>query len=174
MSFVIRWHHRLIFTKWITFLISVTTIWRMLTLGIISEDQIYGGLMMQQLGDGGTFRQVGATLDVHHIVITRALGRYRLHGTPARRHAEGRQRITTPAQDRFIFVQAHLTRFSTAISLWNDHVNAAGVLISTQTVCRRLHEGILRSRKTCICIPRTCRHRQARLRWTIEHTRWTM
>ena len=52
--------------------------------------------MVQQ---GATYRQVGAALGVHHTVITRAGERYRLQGTPARRHAGGRQRVTTPAQD---------------------------------------------------------------------------
>jgi len=42
-----------------------------------------------------TFRQVGVALGIHHTVITRARERYQVHGTPARRHAGGRQRVTT-------------------------------------------------------------------------------
>jgi hypothetical protein len=53
---------------------------------------------------GATFQHVGAALDVHHTVITRAWERYRLHGTSARRHAGGRQRVTTPAQDQVLVV----------------------------------------------------------------------
>jgi hypothetical protein len=40
--------------------------------------------------DGAAEVQVGAALCVHHTVITRALERYRLHGSPARMHAGGR------------------------------------------------------------------------------------
>jgi hypothetical protein len=77
-----------------------------------------------------TFRQVGADIDVHHTVITRALERYQLHGTPTRRHAGGRQRVTTPAQNRFLVSQASRTRFLTLTptSLRNDLSNAAGVV----------------------------------------------
>jgi hypothetical protein len=78
--------------------------------------------MVQQ---GGIFRQVGAALGVHHTVFTTAWEGYRLYGTPARRHAGGRQRATTPAQDRLLVIQAHRARFSTATSLRNDLANAA-------------------------------------------------
>jgi hypothetical protein len=87
-----------------------------------------------------TFRQVGAALSVHHTVITRAWERYQLHGTPARRHAGGRQRVITPAQDRCLVVQARRARFSTATSLWNDLANTASrryVEDCMQVVCSR-------------------------------------
>jgi hypothetical protein len=47
----------------------------------------------------------------------------------------------------------------TATSLQIDLANAAEVRDFTQTVHRRLHEGNFRSRKPCICIHLTCRHR---------------
>jgi hypothetical protein len=100
-----------------------------------------------------TFRQAGAALGVHHTVTTRAWERYRLHGTPARRHAGCRQRVTTPAQDRVLVVQARRATFSTATSLRNDLANAVWACVSTQTVRRRLHKGNLGSRRTCIRIP---------------------
>jgi hypothetical protein len=77
----------------------------------------------------------------HH----QSLGEIRLYDTRARRHAGGRQRVTTPFQGRFMVVQAHRTRFSMATSLRNDLANAAGFRVAMQTIRRRLHEGTLRS-----------------------------
>jgi hypothetical protein len=98
-----------------------------------------------------TFRQVSATLGVHHTVINRACERYRLHGIPARRHAGGRQRVTTPAQDRCFVVQARPARALTATSLL--------ILRGSVFPRRRLSECNLRSRRPCIRIPLTRQHR---------------
>jgi hypothetical protein len=87
--------------------------------------------------------QQAATLcqvDVHHIAITGAWERYRLHGKPARIHAGGQQWVTTPAQDRLLVVQARRARFSTSTYLRNDLANAAGVRDSI----KRYVEGCLK------------------------------
>ncbi|XP_060585762.1 zinc finger protein 862-like [Ruditapes philippinarum] len=55
-------------------------------------------------------------LNVHPIVITRALDGYRLHGIPARRHAGGRQKITTPAQDRCLSTTYVAHRLALAVA----------------------------------------------------------
>ena len=81
--------------------------------------------------------------------------------------------MTTAAQDRFLIIQIRRGRFATLMHLRNDLVNASGVNVCTQTVRRRLYEGYLRSRRPCIRIPLTRRHRQARLEWARENFRWT-
>jgi hypothetical protein len=53
-------------------------------------------------GAGVTFRQIDAALGVHRPGITRVLDRYRLYGTPAKRHAGGRQIVKAPVQDRLL------------------------------------------------------------------------
>jgi hypothetical protein len=61
----------------------------MLTLGGILEEQSNWGWAVGIVQQEASLRQVGAALGVHHTVITRAWERYRIRGTPARRHAGG-------------------------------------------------------------------------------------
>jgi hypothetical protein len=125
--------------------------------------------MMQQGGGGlmrGTICHFGAALDVHHTVITRDLERYRLHGSPARRHSRSRQSVTTQAQ---VFC-----RTDTSSKVFHSNFSSkrpyscSGVRVSMQIKRRRLHEGMLRSRRPCIRIPMTRRHRKTRLEWSIH------
>jgi hypothetical protein len=153
MSFVIRRLYRPIVIQGLTYLSSVTSIWRMLTLGGILE--IEGC----RDGAGGHLPPGWCALCVNNTVINRVWETYRLHGKPARRHAGRRKRVTTPVKDLCMIVQARRARFSTATSLRNDLANAAGVRVFTQTVRGRLSKGNLRSRRPCIRILFPCRHR---------------
>jgi hypothetical protein len=107
---VIRRHYRPIAIQWLSYLSPVTSILRMRTLGGILKGWVMEGC--RDGAEGASFSQVGEALGIHHTVITKALERCRLHGTPARGHAESLQRVTTPAQDRFLNVQARRARFS--------------------------------------------------------------
>ena len=88
-------------------------------------------------------------------------------------HAGGRQRPTTPIQDRFLVVQARRHPFVNATTLRNELRNAVGVNISTQKVHNSLQRSGLRSRRECIRIPLTRLHKQVRLNWTRDHVNWT-
>ena len=57
-------------------------------------------------------------------------------------NAGGRQRPTTPTQDRFLVVQARRHPFVNATTLRNELRNAVGVNISTQKVHNRLHHDL--------------------------------
>ena len=122
---------------------------------------------------GATHRQVGDVFDVHHTVITRAWSRFQRNGTLVRHHGGGRERATSAAQDRFLVIQARRNRFSTASQLRIDLQNASGVNSLTQTIRSRLHEGGLRSRRPCICIPLTRNHRRVWYEWAMDHVSWT-
>jgi hypothetical protein len=104
-------------------------------------------MVQQGVGGGGTFRQFGTPVGVHHTVNTWTCEGYRLHGTPSRRHAGDRQRVATPTQDRFMAVQALRAKFS---------VFEMTLLIQQRSVFsnRRYLEGcikiILRSRRPYI------------------------
>ena len=111
---------------------------------------------------GATHRQVGEALGVHHTVVTRAWARFLQYGTPLRRHAGGRERATTAAEDRFVVIQARRSRFATAKLLRADLQNASGVRVSTQTIQSRLHERSLRSRNHCL----------TRYDWALDHVGW--
>ena len=88
-------------------------------------------------------------------------------------HAGGRQRPTTPIQDRCLVVQAIRHPFVNATTLRNELRNAVGVNISTQKVHNSLQRSGLRSRRECVRIPLTRLHKQVRLNWTRDHVNWT-
>jgi hypothetical protein len=104
--------------------------------------------MVQQ---GGTFREINATLSVHHSLITRAWESYRLHCTQGCMLEVGK---ASQYQLRigFLVFQANRTRFLTTTSLRNNLANGKGGP----------------------CFNADGRHCQARLEWTMEHTRWPM
>ena len=124
------------------------------------------------LENGARQRHVAELLGVSQSVVCRAWNRYQAHGSASHRHGGGRERATTQQDDPFLLTSARCHRFATATALRNDLLNATGVNISTQTVRNRLHEGGLRSRRACIRIPLTQRHRQDRLNWARAHVNW--
>ena len=89
------------------------------------------------------------------------------------RHVGGRQRATTPREDRFIVVQDRRHLLVNATTLRNELRNTLGFNISTQTVHNRLRQSGLRSMRLCIRIPLTQLHQQARLDWVQDHVNLT-
>ena len=128
---------------------------------------------MGMLEYGPSQRRVANVFGVSQSVISRAWNRFQTSGTATQRHGGGRQRATTPRQDRFLVVQARRHPFVNATTLRNELRNAVGVNISTQTVRNRLRQSGLRSRRACIRIPLTRLHKQARLNWAQYHVNWT-
>ena len=86
-------------------------------------------------------------------MISIAWNRFQTYGSATQRHSGGRQRETTPREDRFLMVQARRHPFVNATTLRNEFRNVVGVNISTQTVRNRLRQSGLRSRRACIRIP---------------------
>ena len=124
---------------------------------------------MGMLECGFSQRRVANICGVSQSVISRAWNRFQTYGSATQRHAGGRQRATTPREDRFLVVQARRHPFVNATTLRNELRNAVGVNISTQTVRNRLRQSGLRSRRACIRIPLTRLHKQARLDWAQDH-----
>ncbi|GFW80669.1 transposable element Tcb2 transposase [Trichonephila clavipes] len=106
-----------------------------------------------------------------------------LHSTPARFHRQpprsrtqwnssGRPRGTTPADDRYIVLQARRNRRQTAGEIARHTTQATGRPISRFTVARRLHGGGLFARRPVRCVPLTLAHRRRRSLWCREHRNW--
>ncbi|GFU61552.1 transposable element Tcb2 transposase [Trichonephila clavipes] len=85
----------------------------------------------------------------------------------------GRDRSTTPAEDRYIVLSAKRNRRTTAQQVANQFLAAAGKQISRKTVARRLRGGGLYARRPDVCVPLTRQHPTARLQWCREHHNWT-
>ncbi|GFT52094.1 transposable element Tc3 transposase [Trichonephila clavipes] len=92
--------------------------------------------------------------------------------TAIRGFSSGRSRGTTPADDRYIVLQARRNRRQTAGEIARHTTQATGRPISRFTVVRRLHGGGLFARRPVRCIPLTPAHRRRRSLWCREHQNW--
>ncbi|GFT84797.1 transposable element Tcb2 transposase [Trichonephila clavipes] len=86
--------------------------------------------------------------------------------------SSGRPRGTTPADDRYIVLQARRNRRQTAGEIARHTTQATGRPISRFTVARRLHGGGLFARRPVRCVPLTSAHRRRRSLWCREHRNW--
>ncbi|GFU76306.1 transposable element Tc1 transposase [Trichonephila clavipes] len=86
--------------------------------------------------------------------------------------SSGRPRGTTPADDRYIVLQARRNRRQTAGEIARYTTQATGRPISRFTVARRLHGGSLFARRPVRCVPLTSAHRRRRSLWCREHRNW--
>ncbi|GFU60383.1 transposable element Tcb1 transposase [Trichonephila clavipes] len=84
----------------------------------------------------------------------------------------GRPRGTTPADDRYIVLQARRNRRQTAGEIARHTTQATGRPISRFTVARRLHGGGLFAQRPVRCVPLTPVHRRRRSLWCREHRNW--
>ncbi|GFW59482.1 transposable element Tcb2 transposase [Trichonephila clavipes] len=92
--------------------------------------------------------------------------------TAIRGFSSGRPRGTTPADDRYIVLQARRNRRQTAGEIARHTTQATGRPISRFTVARRLHGGGLFARRPVGCVPLTPSHRRRRSLWCREHRNW--
>ncbi|GFU93426.1 transposable element Tcb2 transposase [Trichonephila clavipes] len=83
--------------------------------------------------------------------------------------SSGRPRGTTPADDRYIVLQARRNRRQTAGEIARHTTQATGRPISRFTVARRLHGGGLFARRPVRCVPLMPAHRRRRSLWCREH-----
>ncbi|GFW40390.1 transposable element Tcb1 transposase [Trichonephila clavipes] len=87
-------------------------------------------------------------------------------------YSSGPPRGTTPADDRYIVLQARRNRRQTAEEIARHTTQATGRPISRFTVARRLQGGGLFARRPVRCVPLTPAHRRRRSLWCLEHRNW--
>ncbi|GFV70090.1 transposable element Tcb2 transposase [Trichonephila clavipes] len=106
----------------------------------------------------------------HRFTTLETISNYR--GTAIRGFSSGRPRGTTPADDRYIALQARRNRRQTVGEIARHTTQATGRPISRFTVVRRLHGGGLFARRPVRCVPLTPAHRRRRSLWCREHRNW--
>ncbi|GFT85173.1 transposable element Tc1 transposase [Trichonephila clavipes] len=111
-----------------------------------------------KLEEGRSVTSVAAEFGIAHSSVSRLWRQFQTTGTAIRGFSSGRPRGTTPADDRYIVLQARRNRRQTAGEIARHTTQATGRPISRFTVARRLHGGDLFARRPVRCVPLTPAH----------------
>ncbi|GFT92855.1 transposable element Tcb2 transposase [Trichonephila clavipes] len=135
-------------------------------------DAFTRGRIIGKLEEGRSVTSVAAEFGIAHSIVSRLWRQFQTTGTAIRGFSSGRPRGTTPADDRYIVLQARRNRRQTAGEIARHTTQATGRPISRFTVARRLHGGGLFARRPVRCVPLTPAHRRRRSLWCREHRNW--
>ncbi|GFT88535.1 transposable element Tcb2 transposase [Trichonephila clavipes] len=104
-------------------------------------DAFTRGRIIGKLEEGRSVTSVAAEFRIAHSIVSRLWRQFQTTGTAIRGFSSGRPRGTTPADDRYIVLQAKRNRRQTAGEIARHTTQATGRPISRFTVARRLHGG---------------------------------
>ncbi|GFW04190.1 transposon Tf2-9 polyprotein [Trichonephila clavipes] len=104
-------------------------------------DAFTRGRIIGKLEEGRSVTSVAAEFGIAHSIVSRLWRQFQTTGTAIRGFSSGRPRGTTPADDRYIVLQARRNRRQTAGEIARHTTQATGRPISRFTVTRRLHGG---------------------------------
>ncbi|GFX43371.1 transposable element Tcb2 transposase [Trichonephila clavipes] len=135
-------------------------------------DAFTRGRIIGKLEEGRSVTSVAAEFGIAHSIVSRLWRQFQTTGTAIRRFSSSRPRGTTPADDRYIALQARRNRRQTAGEIATHTTQATGRPISRFTVARRLHGGGLFAQRPVRCVPLTPSHRRRRSLWCLEHWNW--
>ncbi|GFV01820.1 transposable element Tcb2 transposase [Trichonephila clavipes] len=135
-------------------------------------DAFTRGRIIGKLEEGRSVTSVAAEFGIAHIIVSRLWRQFQTTGTAIRGFSSGRPRGTTPADDRYIVLQARRNRWQTVGEIARHTTQATGRPISRFTVARRLHGGGLFARRPVRCVPLTPAHQRRRSLWCRKHRIW--
>ncbi|GFW72988.1 transposable element Tcb1 transposase [Trichonephila clavipes] len=135
-------------------------------------DAFTRGRIIGKLEEGRSVTSVAAEFGIAHSIVSRLWRQFQTTGTAIRGFSSGRPRGTTPADDRYIVLQARRNKRQTAGEIARHRTQATGRPISRFTVARTLHGGGLFARRPVRCVPLTPAHRRRRSLWWQEHRNW--
>ncbi|GFX57494.1 hypothetical protein TNCV_3051451 [Trichonephila clavipes] len=119
-------------------------------------DAFTRGRIIGKLEEGRSVTSVAAEFGIAHSIISRLWRQFQTTGTAFRGFSSGRPRGTTPADDRYIVLQARRNRRQTAGEIARHTTQATGRPISRFTVARRLHGGGLFATPCTVCTFNAC------------------
>ncbi|GFT58338.1 transposable element Tcb1 transposase [Trichonephila clavipes] len=132
-------------------------------------DAFTRGRIIGKLEEGRSVTSVAAEFGIAHSIVSRLWRHFQTTGTAIRGFSSGRPRETTPADDRYIVLQARRNRRQTAGEIARHRRLEP---ISRFTVARRLHGGGLFARRPVRCVPLTPAHRRRHSLWCRERRNW--
>ncbi|GFT32512.1 transposable element Tcb1 transposase [Trichonephila clavipes] len=104
-------------------------------------DAFTRGRIIGKLEECRSVTSVAAEFGIAHSIVSRLWRQFQTTGTAIRGFSSGRPRGTTPADDRYIVLQARRNRRQTAGEIARHTTQVTGRPISRFTVARRLHGG---------------------------------
>ncbi|GFT32818.1 transposable element Tc1 transposase [Trichonephila clavipes] len=102
-------------------------------------DAFTRGRIIGKLEEGRSVTSGDAEFGIAHNIVSRLWRQFQTTGTAIRGFSSGPPRGTTPADDRYIVLQARRIRLQTAREIARHTTQATGRQISRFTVARRLH-----------------------------------
>ncbi|GFX26397.1 transposable element Tcb2 transposase [Trichonephila clavipes] len=127
-----------------------------------TSDDFTRGRIIGKLEEGRSVTSVAAEFELLTASFHDFGDNFKTTGTAIRGFSSGRPRGTTPADDRYIVLQARRNRRQTAGEIARHTTQVTGRPISRFTVARRLHGGGLFARRHVRCVPLTPAHRRRR------------
>ncbi|GFU17433.1 transposable element Tcb1 transposase [Trichonephila clavipes] len=128
-------------------------------------DVFIRGRIIGKLEEGRSVTSMASEFGIAHSIVSRLWRQFQTTGTAIRGFSSGRPRGTTPADDRYIVLQARRNRRQTAGEIARHKTQATGRPISRFTIVRRLHGGGLFARRPVRCVPLTPAHLSRRSLW---------
>ncbi|GFX70872.1 transposable element Tcb1 transposase [Trichonephila clavipes] len=135
-------------------------------------DAFTRGRINGKLEEGRSVTSVAAEFGIAHSIVSRLWRQFQTTGTAIRGFSSGRPRGTTPADYRYIVLQARRNKRQKAGEIDRQTTQATGRPISRFTVARRLHGGGLFARRPVRFVPLTPAYRRRRSLWGREHRNW--
>ncbi|GFT16668.1 transposable element Tc1 transposase [Trichonephila clavipes] len=126
--------------------------------------QCYDCQIIGKLEEGCSVTSVAAEFGIAHSIISRLWRQFQTTGTAIREFSSGRSRGTTPADDRYIVLQARRNRRQTAEEIARHTTQATGGPIYIA-----FYRGQKTARRPVRCVPLTPSHRRRRSLWCQEH-----
>ncbi|GFV25287.1 transposable element Tcb1 transposase [Trichonephila clavipes] len=123
-------------------------------------DAFTRGRIIGKLEEGRSVTSEAAEFRIAHSIVSRLWRQFQTTGTAIRGFNSGRPRGTTPADYRYIVLQARRNRRQKAGEIARHTTQATRRPISRFTVARRLHGGGLFARRPVRCVPLTPAHRR--------------
>lgn len=124
--------------------------------------------------EGLSYRAIGLRLGYAHTTISYVVRRFRETNDYSIRPRQGRPRVTTAIQDRYIRLRALRERFTTSRSILMQLTAVHDIQPSLDTVRRRLSEGNLHIRVPARGPALNADHRRNRLQFARDHVNWNI
>ncbi|GFW05421.1 transposable element Tc1 transposase [Trichonephila clavipes] len=93
-----------------------------------------------RLEAGQSITETATCLNISRQTVSKLWKQFQNDGTVVRRPGQGRKRMTTASEDRYLALTARRNRKATARQLSSELAAATGAVASRQTIYRRLNE----------------------------------